>query len=164
MKGYKGIIKMKAKTLNEAVYKTIHRSKKDLAEIADEIGVSANSLYRYSSPEGSSSYAEMPLRRLLPLLNSTNNDEILDFLEKKRGRIAFKVPNGAAVKLADSELVDHYQSATIEAVKTLRIFLTEPNDKNFNVVENALREVMKESAALNKYAAKKLAGQLELEL
>jgi len=150
------------RTLNEAIYKTLHRSKKELAEIADDCGVSANSLYRYSSPEESNSFTPLPLQRVLPILNSTNNDAILDFLEMKRGRIAFKIPRVACTKLNDSEIVEHYQNVTIDAVKTLRQFLSQPNKKNLKSVEDALIEVMQESASIKKYVAKKARLQMEL--
>lgn len=148
--------------LNEAIYTTLHRSKKELAEIADDCGVSANSLYRYSSPEESNSFAALPLQRVLPILNSTNNDAILDFLEMKRGRIAFKIPRVACSKLNDSEIVEHYQNVTIDAVKALRQFLSKPNKKNLRSVEDALIEVMQESASVKKYVAKKASGQGDL--
>jgi len=147
------------RTLYESIYKTLHRSAKELTEIADDCGLSANSLYRYSSQEDSTSFADLPLRRLLPIMNSTNNDTILDFLEMKRGRIAFRIPRVACTKLNDSEMVEHYQNVTIDAVKTLRQFLSNPTKKNYKYIEDALREVMQESASINKYVAKKACGQ-----
>ncbi|MGK9367549.1 phage regulatory CII family protein [Melioribacter sp. Ez-97] len=152
------------RSLKEALYNTIHRNKKSINEIAEECSCSASVLYRYCADEDTTSYADFPLRRLIPLLNATNDDSILDYLEARRGRIAFRIPKVAIKKMDEGVIVEEYQKATIEAVAALRKFLSEPNKKNFDIVEDALINCMKSTASCKKYCDKKMSGQLEMNL
>ena len=153
------------KTLKEAIYQTIHRNpNKSINDIAEECGLSSSSLYRYCADEETSSHAELPLRNLIPILNSTNNDCILDYLDARRGRIAFKIPKADLPKLEEGELIDDYQHATIDAVSALRKFLSKPDAKNFEKVDAALRDVMQTTASVNHYCTKKSSGQFEMQL
>jgi hypothetical protein len=152
------------KTLKEAIYNTVHRNSKDINFIAEEIGCSPNTLYRYCNDEDTTSFAELPLRRLLPLINSTNDDSILDYLESRRGRIAFKVPRVPASKEQDSEIVRQYQTCTIEAIHALNRFFARPNSNNLKAVEEALTEVIRASASCKNLVSKKAAGQLEFTI
>jgi AcrR family transcriptional regulator len=153
------------KTLKEAIYQTIHRnSNKSINDIAEECGLSASSLYRYCADEETTSHAELPLRNLLSILNSTNNDCILDYLDARRGRIAFNVPKADLSKLEEGELVDEYQQMTIDAVSALRRFLSKPDAKNYEKIESALRDIMQITASLNQYCSKKSTGQLEMKI
>lgn len=151
------------RTLQEAIYATLHRSRKPLAEIAEEIGSSANLLYRYCADEESSSFADFPLRRLLPIIIATENNSLLDYLELKRGRIAVDLPNFKILKRDESEIVTSYQECTIEAIHTLRKFLCYPDEKHLKTVEDSLHRVMTESGSLKEYVKAKYRGQFELE-
>lgn len=153
------------KTLKEAIYQTIHRNVgKSIDDIAEDCGISASSLYRYGADEETSSHAELPLRKLLPILNSTDDDSILDYLDARRGRIAFNIPKADLPKYEEGELVDDYQQKTIDAVSALRRFLSKPDSKNYERVESALREIMCTTASVNQYCQKKATGQLEMKL
>ena len=57
-----------------------------------------------------------------------------------------------------------YQTFTVTAIKVLRDFLNKPNKENYYKVDGALKVVMQETAAINKYAKKKASGQLEMDL
>jgi len=152
------------RTLSEAIYITLHKSKKDVQEISDELGLSSSLVYRWGAPEGTSSYADMPLRRLLSVMNTTDCDAILDYFERKRGRLAVKLPKAAISKLEENEMVESYQETTLTAVKALRSFLTNPGQETFKAIDDALRSVMTESSALDKYVTKKSSGQFEMEI
>ncbi|QQS35737.1 MAG: hypothetical protein IPM56_16070 [Ignavibacteriales bacterium] len=152
------------RTLNEAIYRTLHRSKKNIKEIADEIGKKEVTLYRWASPDQNSSHSNLPIKHLLALLNSSNNDAILDYFEWKRGRVAVKIPRAAISRLEETELVEHYQESTLNAVKSLRTFLNNPTAETFKAVDDALRSVMSESASIDRYVTKKATRQIEMEM
>lgn len=150
--------------LKNAIYDTIHRSKKDINEIAEETGISYNLLSRYCYDDSNPSMAKLPLQSLLALLNASDNNAILDYFENKRGRVAFKIPRGCMPKIDETELLEKYQKTTIDAVKALREFLSDPITEKYNLLDQALKTVMAESASVKKYADKSVTGQLELEL
>jgi len=149
-------------TLKDAIYNTINRNSKDITDIAEDLGCSANLLYRYGNEEDTTSFAELPLRRLIPLLNSTNNDEILDYLEARRNRVAFKIPRVPASKAEDAEIISNYQRTCVEAVSALTKFFQIPSKKNLEKIEDCLAEVIRTSASCKTLVKKKPAGQLEL--
>lgn len=150
--------------LKNAIYETIHRSKKDINEISEETGISYNLLSRYCYPDDNTSMAKMPLQVLLPIIIASDNNAILDYFENKRGRVAFKIPRGCMPKIAEGELVEDYQKVTINAVKALREFLSSPDYSHYQAVDEALKNVMSETASVKKYCDKTLTGQLELDL
>lgn len=150
--------------LKNAIYETIHRSKKDINEISEETGISYNLLSRYCYPDDNTSFAKMPLLALLPILNSADNNAILDYFENKRGRVAFKIPRGCMPKMEESELLEDYQKVTIDAIRALREFLSNPDGFTYKAVDDALKTVMARSAGVKKYCDKTVTGQLELDL
>lgn len=154
------------KTLREAIQQTIEQGKlkSSVEELAEDIGVSPNLLYRWNADEESTSFADLPLRRLKALIEATGSFAILDYLERKFNRIAFQIPKLGMSKLEEGEMIEDYQTATINAVAALRKFLSNPSTKTFNQTENALIDVMKKSAKVKKYCDRKASGQLEMEL
>ena len=154
------------KTLKEAIQQTFETGKqeKSIEEIADDMGICPNLLYRWNKDEDSPSFADLPLRRLKALIESTDSFAILDYFDRKFNRIAFQIPKLGMSKLEEGEMIDDYQTSTINAVAALRKFLSLPNKKNFNNIEEALLDVMKKSARVKKYCDKKSSGQLEMEL
>ncbi len=154
------------RTLREAINLTLQKGKqkKSMEELAEELDVSPGLIYRWTYEEGTSSFADLPLKRLKAFMESANCLSILDYLDAKFNRIAFSIPVYSASKLEQSEMVDDYQIATINAVASLRKFLTNPGKKNYDAVDSALLEVMKKSARVKKYCEKKASGQFEMEL
>lgn len=154
------------KTLREAIQQTIDSGKqeKSVEEMAEDIGVSPNLLYRWNADEDSTSFADLPLRRLKALIESAGSFAILDYFDRKFNRIAFQIPKLGISKLEEGEMIDDYQTSTINAVASLRKFLSLPNKKNFTTIEEALLDVMKKSARVKKYCDKKASGQFEMEL
>lgn len=83
-------------TQQEALYQTIHKNKKPLKAIAEEIGVSANYLDRAALPDQEDSDTgtgcRFPLKKLIPLIRSTNDYSVLDVTEHSLGRVGILLP------------------------------------------------------------------------
>lgn len=83
-------------TLKDCLYQTIHRTKKPLKLIAEEIGMSENYLYRSALPDPDETEngtgCRFPLKKLIPLVRCTGDFALLDFIENSLGRSAFLLP------------------------------------------------------------------------
>lgn len=83
-------------TLRDTLYQTIHRNRKPLKLIAEEIGMSENYLTRAALPDHdeqeSGSGCRFPLKKLIPLIRSTADYRILDHIEASLGRVAIVLP------------------------------------------------------------------------
>lgn len=154
------------RTLREAIQLTFEegRKSKSMEEIGEDVSACPNLLYRWNKDEDSSSFADLQLRRLKALMESTGSLAILDYFDRKFNRIAFTIPKLGMSKMEEGEMIEDYQTSTINCVAALRKFLSNPNTKNFNSVENTLIDVMKKSARVKKYCERRSAGQLEMEL
>lgn len=88
------------KTLKDELYETIHRNKKPLKAIADELDVSENYLTRAALPDQEDSETgtgcRFPLKKLIPLLRCTNDNRVLDYIESAVGRVAYSLPKAGA--------------------------------------------------------------------
>lgn len=84
------------KTLKECLYETVHRNKKPLKSIAEEIGMSENYLTRACLPDqeesDTGSGCRYPLKKLIPLIRATGDYATLDFIERSLGRVAITLP------------------------------------------------------------------------
>lgn len=76
-------------TLRECLYNTIHRSKKPLKVIAEEIGMSENYLTRAALPDPEESETgtgcRFPLKKLIQLIRATGDYSVLDNIEHSLG-------------------------------------------------------------------------------
>ena len=83
-------------TLKDCLYQTLHRNKKPLKLIAEEVGMSENYLYRAALPDLDESETgtgcRFPLNKLIPVTRSTDDFTVLDFIEHSLGRVAFPLP------------------------------------------------------------------------
>jgi hypothetical protein len=102
------------------LYETIHRNKKTVEQIADEMGISANLLYRYGY-DGETG-ADFPLKRLIPLMKATNNYKLLKHIANLCGFVCVKIPRAKATKKDDFELREEYQEVTSKAQRALKDF------------------------------------------
>ena len=143
------------------LYNTIHRNKKSINQIADEIGVSSNSLYRYCI-EGESG-SEMPARRLVPLMKAAENFELLKHIAYLCGFVCIKMPKYLKVKTDEFEVINEYQDVTVKAASELKTFFDNPNSANYDKVSKALREVIEKSVTNQEYCKKTYSGQLEID-
>jgi len=87
-------------TLKDCLYKTVHRNRKPLKLIAEEIGTGANHLTRMALPDpeesDTGSGCNFPLKYLIPLIQSTGDFSVLDHIERALGRVGIKAPLPAA--------------------------------------------------------------------
>jgi hypothetical protein len=85
-------------TLKDCLYKTIHRNKKPLKAIAEEIEMAESYLTRSALPDLDESETgtgcRFPLKKLIPLIHATDDFCTLDFIERSLGRVAFSLPSG----------------------------------------------------------------------
>ena len=108
-------------TLKNTIQITLLRNTKTVAQIADEVGRSENSLYRYGI-EGESG-SEMPVSLLIPIMKATKNFSILKYIAQMCGFILVKIPRVKNSKKDELELVDSYQTSTLNSLKLLKDFL-----------------------------------------
>ena len=84
------------KTLKDCLYGTIHRNEKPLKQIAEEIGMSENYLTRAALPDAEDSDTgtgcRFPLKKLIPLIRTTDDFTVLNFIERSLGRVAVPIP------------------------------------------------------------------------
>ena len=150
-------------TIKNLLYETIHRGKKPVEQIADEMGISANYLYRAGMPLDGSG-VKFPLEYLVPLMKTTRNYKILKHLARLCGFILVREPRFRGYKGDEIDLVDDYQHTATKAVHALKLFLNEPTLANYKRTNEALNEVLEQSAKAQRYCTKKISGQLELDL
>lgn len=83
-------------TLKDCLYATVHRNRKPLKLIAEEIGMSENYLTRSALPDPEESETgsgcRFPLKKLIPLIRATGDFSLLDHIEQSLGRVAIKAP------------------------------------------------------------------------
>lgn len=83
-------------TLRECLYNTIHRNKKPLKVIAEELSMSENYLTRAALPDSEDSDTgtgcRFPLKKLIPLIKATNDYSVLDAIEQNLGRFGVMLP------------------------------------------------------------------------
>ena len=149
--------------IKDVLYETVHENKKPVKQIADEIGISSNYLYRSALPDDESG-VKFPLQNVIPLMKATNNYSLLRHIAKVSGFITIKMPVMKSEKKDEIDIIDSYQGSTLKALNALRLFFENPSSINYQNVDKSLIEVMEKSASAQKYAEKKLIGQLEMEI
>ena len=150
-------------TIKTVLYQTIHRNKKSVEQIADEMGISSSYLYRAGLPTDESG-VKFPVEHITPLIRATRNNSILEHLASLNGFILVKVPKYKNSKSEEIDMVDEYQEATTKALRALKEFLNKPDLITYNAVDTALQDVMSKSASAQRYVDKRMAGQIEMEL
>lgn len=151
------------RTIKTTLYQTIHRNKKSVEQIADEMGISASYLYRAGLPTDESG-VKFPVEHITPLVKATKDNSILEHLAYLNGFILVKVPRYKNSKADEIDLVDEYQDVTTKALRALKEFLNKPDADNYENVQKALQKVMSKSATAQGYVGKRMAGQIEMDL
>lgn len=159
-------VKRIPQTLQQAIEDTVKNPAQSMTieAIADECNVCPSMVYRWMKEPDSSSYARLTVDNLRKLLDVTGNPSILDYFERRVGRLAIKVPKGILSKNDEGELIDDYRALTVDAVQLLLQFFKKPSKENKTAVDSVLEEVIKSTASIKRYADKKAAGQFEMEL
>lgn len=88
---------MRAATLKQALYKTIHHHPRLSVEaIAEELNMAPSYLARAALPDqdmsDTGSGVRFPLKQLVPLIRTTNDYQVLDYIENSLGRVAVEIP------------------------------------------------------------------------
>ncbi|OGV08675.1 MAG: hypothetical protein A2499_04895 [Stygiobacter sp. RIFOXYC12_FULL_38_8] len=148
-------------SLKNAIQQTILRNQKTVDHIADEIGRSSNSVYKYGI-EGEAG-SDMPISLLIPIMKAADNYSILKYIAHICGYILIKTPTAKKTKKDEIELVDEYQTATVNSLKILKDFLMKPTLERYTMLNASLLNVMELCSSNQKYANKKLSGQLEMD-
>ena len=153
-------------SLQQAIEDTVKNPVLDMTieEIADECNVCPSMVYRWMKDPDSNSYAKLTVDNLRKLLDTTQNTTILDYFERRHGRIAIKVPKGIMPKGDEGDMIDDYRTLTIDAIQLLLKFFKQPTKENKRLVDVYMEEVIKTTASIKRYADKKAAGQFEMEL
>jgi len=92
--------------LRKVLYSTIHKKKKSIEQIADEVGCSPSLLYRCANINDLD--ARFPLERLLPLMRSAGDFSVLKHLASRSGYLLYKLP--ARIKFQKIADLNKYQS------------------------------------------------------
>jgi len=149
-------------TIKSILYSTIHRNNKTIDQLADELGISSNTLYR-NCLEGESG-SEMPMSRLVPLMKATKNYDLLKHIAHLCGFVVVKIPRVAFTKEEEIDIINEYQNATCLSVSLLKLYFRKTDLETLNRVHDSLREVIEKCVQNSRYAEKKLAGQLEMDI
>lgn len=139
--------------IKELLYRTAHRNRKSVKQLADETGISENYLYRACMPLDQSG-VKFPLENLLPLMKAAEDYSILSHLANLCGFILVKIPRFRAKKGEPIELYDDYQKASASALNSLKVFFGDPSKANKDAVDEALMKVLEESQTAKKYCDK----------
>lgn len=139
--------------LNEAVYRTIHRSKGSVDSIACQTGINKNTLYRYALPADQSGL-DIPLTKLVPLMNASQTFDILRIMALSCGFLLVKVPRSAQTRMDESEIVGNYQKVCHTAVEKLMAFFHLPTKVTLQGAIEGLNEAAAESIAIKKRCEK----------
>ena len=85
-------------SLKDALHDTIHRHQtKSVRAMADEMGMAESYLYRSALPDqdtggDGASGVRFPLKMLIPLIRTSGNFAVLDYIEHTLGRVAIPLP------------------------------------------------------------------------
>lgn len=148
-------------TIKSLLYKTIHRSKKSAAQIADEIGISYSYLCRAGLPTDENG-CRFPVELLVPLMKSAGNYDLLKHIAGLSGYLSVKIPHAFKDKKDEVSAVNNYNQACSDAAKDMMDFFMHPSDFKIQQTINSLQRVMEISAGLQKRI--KNFNQTELEL
>jgi hypothetical protein len=133
-------------TRRECLYNTIHRNKKPLKAIAEEIGMSENYLTKAALPDPEESETgtgcRFPLKKLIPLIRTTEDFSVLDSIERSLGRVAVPIPPATPACLKD------VCRLSLRAVREFGELMTEVEKSiaDETVTEQELEQVRKEAS------------------
>ncbi|KAB2908958.1 MAG: hypothetical protein LC102_09170 [Ignavibacteriales bacterium] len=139
--------------IKELLYRTAHRNRKSLKQLADETGISENYLYRACMPLDQSG-VKFPVENLIPLMKAAEDFSILSHLANLCGFILVKIPRFKAKRGESIDIYDDYQKASAVALNALKIFFSDPSKANKDSVDEALMKVLEESQTAKKYCDK----------
>ncbi len=104
--------------LGKVIYKTVHKAKQSVEELADELGLAASTLYRVSNPNDEQ--ARLAIQHTLPLMRITRDYSILRHLASRTGHVLFKVPRGSIKNIKNLQTFQKTFSACLDAICKFR--------------------------------------------
>lgn len=146
------------KTIDEAIYETIHRDEKPPKVLADEIGCSYSYLMRMGMQTESG--VDFNLKYLVPLMKATGNFLILKVICQRCAYLLVKRPRGTK-KGAKKDLTT-YQKGFSEMMAKLFSFAEEPTENKYNELNDRMREHMSDTESIRRKAKQNLMNQVEL--
>jgi len=150
---------MKIKQISEALYETVHQSKKPAKQLADETGVSYNYLMRMSMD--TSSGVDFNLKYLVPVMKAANNYDVLKALNQLCGFLPpVKPPKGW--KTSPSQEVHEYQTTFNQLIGQLLAFVQNPSELLLKDLNQSMMEHMSHTEAMRQRCVNKLINQGEL--
>jgi len=141
--------------IKKLLYKTIHRAKLSVDELADLLGVSSSTLYRCGNPNDES--ARFPLERVIPLMEATKDYSILHHLARRTGHVVFKIPRAAA---RSQEKLHEFQVAFTTCFSALLSFYKDEISKEDTIAK--IDALISAAAAHRRDVEKSGQGKLEL--
>jgi hypothetical protein len=148
-------------TIKTHLYKSIHRSKKSAAQIADEIGISYSYLCRAGLPTDENG-VRFPVELMVPLMKSCGNYDLLKHIAGLAGYLTVKIPHAFNDKKDEVSALNEYNELCTEAAKNMMKFFKKPSDTQMQLTIDSLQRVMEISAGLQKRI--KNFNQYDLEL
>lgn len=89
--------KREFETLKDALYQTVHRSDKPIAVIAEEIGMTANYLYKACMPDSDmderAAGVRFPTKKVLPLMRATGDYSVLHYMANATNHAVISIPD-----------------------------------------------------------------------
>lgn len=148
------------KTIIRNLYDTCHRSKKDLYQISEEMGIGYTYLSRavLDSPSG----VNFPLKWLIPLMKATKNYSVLHRIANLCGFLLVRLPRGAAKFKKMDRQVNDYQKEFTTVISSLFEFINNPTEEKLKTVNENLLDHMRETEYWRKRCEKNLTNQSEM--
>lgn len=92
-------------TLKDALYQTVHKSNKSIAVLAEEIGMTANYLYKACMPDSDmderAAGVRFPTKKVLPLMRATGDFSVLHYMANATEHAVISVPDITNKSCAD---------------------------------------------------------------
>lgn len=149
------------KTIEDAVYSTVHHNNRTVEDISAQTGTGKNHLYRMANPHDE---CNLPVRLLVPLMNVTEDFCILDFLARKTGHICIKQPRGIRKGTDPRMDISTYSKEFNEMLNVIYDFINNPTDAKRDIVDNMLRKHIGDSENIRRRAKDHKLHQRELNL
>lgn len=122
------------KDLISVLYETVRSAEKTVEELADEIGISSNYLYRSTTPGDSG--VNFPIKNLVPLMISTKNFSILFHLAHRCGFLIIKPPDIKNSK--PTKINSRFQKQYLTLIDKINDFIEKPELKLRKEIETDL--------------------------
>jgi hypothetical protein len=150
-------------TLEDVVFKTVHHNDKGVSieDIATGSATGLNHLYRMANKEDA---CNMPASKLVPIMNVTEDYRILDFLAKKTGHLAIRMPRGIRKGTDPKMDLSQYQKEFSELFQMLIDFVNEPSDEKLAEVDDKMRKHIGDSVNIKRRCKSHQMHQRELKL